>query len=123
MVRNYKELEVWKKSVAITTEIYRLSSSFPNTERYGLSSQVRKAAVSVAANTAEGWGRGSVGEYIQFLTIARGSLMELETYLIISCNLELIGSDVLGALSNEIEEIGKMLNGLIGALKSRKARV
>ena len=123
MVRNYKDLEVWKKSVAITTKIYRLTSDFPNAERYGLSSQVRRAAVSVAANIAEGWGRGSVGEYIQSLTIARGSLMELETHLIVSCNLDLISSDALGAASDEIEEIGKMLNGLIGALKSRKARV
>jgi four helix bundle protein len=123
MVRNYKELEVWKKSVAITTKISRLTSDFPRTERYGLSSQVRRAAVSVAANIAEGWGRGSAGEYIQFLTVARGSLMELETHLIVSCNLDLISSDALGAASNEIEEIGKMLNGLIGALKSRKARV
>ena len=123
MVRNYKDLEVWKKSVAITTKIYRLTSDFPNAERYGLSSQVRRAAVSVAANIAEGWGRGSVGEYIQSLTIARGSLMELETHLIVSCNLDLISSDALGAASNEIEAIGKMLNGLIGALKSRKARV
>ena len=122
MVRNYKDLEVWKKSVAITTKIYRLTSDFPNAERYGLSSQVRRAAVSVAANIAEGWGRGSVGEYIQSLTIARGSLMELETHLIVSCNLDLISSDALGAASDEIEEIGKMLNGLIGALKSRKAR-
>lgn len=123
MVRNYKELEVWKKSVAITTQLYRLTSNFRSTERYGLSSQVPRAAVSIAANIAEGWGRGSVGEYIQFLTVARGSLMEVETHLIIACNLELISPDVLGVISNEIEEIGKMLNGLIGALKSRKARI
>jgi four helix bundle protein len=123
MVRNYKELDVWKKSVAFTTEIYQLTSGFPNTERYGLSSQVRRAAVSIPANIAEGWGRGSVGEYIQFLTVARGSLMELETHLIVSCNLRFISSEALGAGSREIEEIGKMLNGLIGALKSRKARL
>ena len=123
MIRNYKELEVWKKSVSFTTELYQLTSSFPATERFGLISQIRRAAVSIAANIAEGWGRGSIGEYIQFLTVARGSLMELETHLIVSCNLHLISSDALGAVSREVEEIGKMLNGLIGALKSRKARV
>jgi len=122
LVRNYKELEVWKKSVTFTTELYRLTSCFPNSEKYGLSSQVRRAAVSIAANIAEGWGRGSICEYIQFLTVARGSLMELETHLIVSGNLHLISWDDLGAASKEIEEIGKMLNGLIGALKSRKAR-
>lgn len=123
MVRDYKELEVRKKSVAIATTLYRLTSGFPNAERYGLSSQIRGAAVSIAANTAEGWGKGSAGEYIQFLKVARGSLMDVETHLIVSCNLDLISSDALGAASNEIEEIGKLLNGLIGALKSRKARL
>jgi len=123
MVRDYKELEVRKKSVAIATTLYRLTSGFPNAERYGLSSQIRRAAVSIAANIAEGRGKGSAGEYIQFLKVARGSLMDVETHLIVSCNLDLISSDALGAASNEIEEIGKLLNGLIGALKSRKARL
>jgi four helix bundle protein len=69
MIQNYKELDVWKKSVAFTTELYKLTSRFPDTERYGLSSQIRRAATSLAANIAEGWGRGSTGEYIQFLLI------------------------------------------------------
>ncbi|MGO8815524.1 MAG: four helix bundle protein [Terriglobia bacterium] len=122
MIHNYKELDVWKKSVAFTTELYQLTSGFPSAERFGLISQIRRAAVSIAANIAEGWGRGSIGEYIQFLMVARGSLMEVETHLIVSCNLHLISPDALGVVSGEIEEIGKMLNGLIGALKSRKAR-
>lgn len=114
MVSNYKELDVWRRSVALTTELYKLTSRFPDTERYGLSSQIRSASTSVAANIAEGWGRGSTGEYIQFLTVARGSLMELETHLIVARNLRLLSSDASGALSKEMEEIGKMLNGLIG---------
>jgi four helix bundle protein len=121
MIQNYKELDVWKKSVALTTELYKLTSRFPDTERYGLTSQIRRAATSIAANIAEGWGRGSTGEYIQFLTIARGSLMELETHLIVACNLHFLSSDELGAASKQIEDIGKMLNRLIGALKSRRA--
>ena len=123
MIRNYKELEVWKKSIALTTEIYQLTTPFPSTERYGLSSQMRRAAVSISANIAEGWGRGSTGEYIQFLTVARGSLMELETHLIVACNLRFLASEDFARVSREIEEIGRMLNGLIGVLKSRKARV
>ena len=75
-IENYKDLDVWKRSVAVTTELYSLTSRFPVTERYGLASQIRRATTSIAANIAEGWGRGSTGEYIQFLTIARGSLME-----------------------------------------------
>jgi len=120
MIQNYKELDVWKKSVAFTTELYKLTSRFPDTERYGLSSQIRRAATSIAANIAEGWGRGSTGEYIQFLTIARGSLMELETHLIVACNLHLLSSDELSVFSRQIEDIGKMLNRLVGALKSRR---
>ena len=120
MIHNYKELDVWKRSVAFTTEVYRLTARFPETERYGLSSQIRRAATSVAANIAEGWGRGSTREYVQFLTIARGSLMELETHLIIGCNLTFLTQDELRMASKTIEETGKMLNGLIGALKSLK---
>lgn len=71
MIHNYKELDVWKKSVAFTTELYQLTSGFPSAERFGLISQIRRAAVSIAANIAEGWGRGSIGEYIQFLMVAR----------------------------------------------------
>jgi four helix bundle protein len=123
MVTNYKELEVWKRSVALTTELYKLTSRFPDTERYGLTSQIRRAVTSIPANIAEGWGRGSTGEYVQFLTVARGSLMEVETHLIVACNLHLLSALAFAPLSEEIEEIGKMLNALIGALKSRKTGI
>ncbi len=116
---NYKELEVWKRSVALITELYKLTSKFPDTERYGLTSQIRRATTSIAANIAEGWGRGSTGEYVQFLTVARGSLMEVETHLIVACNLHLLSALALDPFSKEIEEIGKMLNALIRALKKR----
>ncbi len=120
MIHNYKELDVWKRSVAFTTELYKLTARFPETERFGLVSQIRRAAISVPANIAEGWGRGSTREYIQFLTIARGSLMKLETHLIVGCNLTFLTQDDSKLASKAIEETGKMLNGLIGALKSRQ---
>jgi four helix bundle protein len=120
MIQDYKELDVWKESIALTTDIYKLTTQFPDTERYGLISQIRRASVSIAANIAEGWGRGSTGEYIQFLTVARGSLMELETHLIIASNLQFLTSDEFGAFSKQIEDIGKMLNRLIGVLNTRK---
>ena len=120
VVENYKDLDVWKKAVTFTTELYKLTSRFPGTERYGLASQIRRATTSIAANIAEGWGRGSTGEYIQFLTIARGSVMELETHLIVACNLQFLKSDELVAVLRQVEDIGKMLNRLISVLKSRR---
>lgn len=121
MIQNYKELDVWKKSVASISDLYGFTAGFPDAERYGLTSQIRRAATSIAANIAEGWGRGSTGEYIQSLTVARGSLMEVETHLIVSCNLHLLSKDDLGAVLRQVEDIGKMLNRLIGVLKSRRA--
>lgn len=119
MIQNYKELDVWKKSIAFTIEVFRLTAGFPETERNGLIYQIRRAAISVPANIAEGWGRGSKKEYIQFLKIARGSLMQLETHLTVGCMLTFLTQDELEVASETIEEIGKMLNGLIRASKSR----
>jgi four helix bundle protein len=116
MIQDYKELDVWKKSIALTTEIYKLTVPFPDTERYGLTSQIRRASTSIAANIAEGWGRGSTGEYIQFLAVARGSLLELETHLIIARNLNLLTPEEFGEVAKPLGDIGKMLDRLIGAL-------
>jgi len=91
VIQNYKELDVWKRAVALITELYRITSRFPDSERFGLVAQIRRAATSIAANIAEGWGRGSTKEYIQFLTIARGSTTELETHLIVARNLNFMG--------------------------------
>ena len=123
MVQTYQELEVWKRSVALTTDLYRITARFPDTERFGLTSQIRRATTSIAANIAEGWGRGSTKEYIQFLMIARGSLMELETHLIVGRNLQFMSPDDFATDTKELKEIGKMLNGLIGALRSRRTGV
>jgi four helix bundle protein len=120
VIRDYKELDVWRKSVALTTELYKLTSRFPDTERYGLASQIRRATTSIPANIAEGWGRGSTGEYIQFLTVARGSLMELETHLIVAFNLHFLNSDELQGVLKPVQDLGKMLNRLIGVLRTRK---
>lgn len=123
MVQTYQELEVWKRSVALTTDLYRITARFPGTERFGLTSQIRRATTSIAANIAEGWGRGSTKEYIQFLMIARGSLMELETNLIVGGNLQFLSPDDFGAVTKELKAIGKMLNGLIAALRTRRTGV
>ena len=122
MVQSYKDLEVWKKSVALTTQIYAVTARFPVSERFGLTSQIRRASTSIAANIAEGWGRGSRGEYIQFLAIARGSLMELETHLIVACNLHFLEPEDLTSVLNLVKDIEKMLNRLISVLKQRKEK-
>lgn len=120
VIHNFKDLDVWKRSVAFTTDIYRLTAQFPGAERFGLTCQIPRAVVSVPANIAEGWGKGSTREYVQFLMIARGSLMELETHLNVACNLSFLTQDELRTASKATEEIGKMPNGSISALKSRQ---
>ena len=118
-MKSYKELEVWQKSVNLAIETYKIIKKFPQEERFGLTAQVQRATTSVPANIAEGWGRGSTKEYIQFLLIARGSLTELETHLIIAHQLDYLSKDELEQLQKEIENIGKMLNRLIQTLRAR----
>ena len=120
-MQNYKELDVWQKAVRLATELYGLTAHFPDTERYGLIAQIRRAATSVPANIAEGRGRGSTGEYVQFLLIARGSLMELETHLIIAQNLGYLSRALFEPAQRRIEDIAKMLNRLVGSLRSRRS--
>lgn len=118
-IRSYKDLEVWKKAVALVTDVYRETRSFPKEEIYALTNQIRRAASSVPANIAEGWGRGKTKEFCQFLRIARGSLLELETHLIVAGNLAYIKADENQRLAAGIEEVSKMLNALIAKLEGR----
>ena len=118
-VENYKDLEVWKQGIGLATEVYKITSRFPKQEQYGLISQIQRSATAVPANIAEGWGRGQTKEYILFLRIARGSLMELETHLIVSGRLGYLGNDSLGEFQEKIGEISRMLNGLISSLKKK----
>ena len=120
MIQNYKELDVWKRAVALITELYRITSRFPDSERFGLVAQIRRAATSIAANIAEGWGRGSTKEYIQFLTIARGSTTELETHLIVARNLNFMRVEEFDRVLRDVEDIAKMLNRLITSLRNRR---
>jgi len=120
VIQNYKELDVWKRAVALITELYRITSRFPDSERFGLVAQIRRAATSIAANIAEGWGRGSTKEYIQVLTIARGSTTELETHLIVARNLNFIRVEEFDRVLRDVEDIAKMLNRLITSLRNRR---
>ena len=117
--RPHKKLEAWRKGIELSVRLYRVTAGFPTEERFGLTAQIRRAVTSVPANIAEGWGRASTKEYVQFLIVARGSLLELETHLIVSRNLGYLNEAQLAATQSRIEEIGKMLNSLIQSLRSR----
>jgi four helix bundle protein len=108
----YSDLLVWQKAMDLVTSIYQISATFPSEERFGLSSQARRAAVSIPSNIAEGHGRKASGAYINHISIALGSLMELETQIQIAFRLGFILQDDTSALLTKTDEIGKMLSGL-----------
>lgn len=114
---NFKELLVWQKSIDFVAEIYGITENFTKSEMYGLVSQIRRAAVSVPSNIAEGNSRRSKPDYLQFLKISRGSCAEVETQLIISKKLNFLNEKHYLKLNQEIIEISKMLNGLINSLQ------
>ena len=114
--RNYRDLIVWKKSIDLVSVLYTSTSTFPKEEIYGMTSQIRRAGVSIPANIAEGQGRNSRGEFRQFLGIAQGSLAELETLLLISGNLLYFTPQKTDELLEMCQEIGRLLAGLKNSL-------
>src|SRR5579872_2382076 len=117
MDESYRQLDVWKKSVALTTKLYELTAAFPEAERHGLASDIRKSASSVVTHIEEGWGHQSSGEFILFWTVARSSLVELGTHLTVASNLGFLKPPEHAAVSEPVQEIGKMLNRLMGIVK------
>ncbi len=117
-VNSYRDLKVWQKGMDLTEAMYHLTKDFPAEEKFGLVSQIRRAAVSIPANIAEGWGRESRGEYIQFCRIAQGSLKELETHLLLSARVGVIDSHRIDPNLEMTTELGKMLRSLIRSLQS-----
>lgn len=111
-MHNFRELKVWSQAMKMAADIYRLTKSFPSDERLGLVSQIQRSAVSIPSNIAEGAGRNTNGEFLQFLGIAKGSLFELETVLTISKDINLISEVEYLDLLAQMEEISKMLTGL-----------
>ncbi|MFO7613791.1 MAG: four helix bundle protein [Bacteroidales bacterium] len=116
-LNSYKDLEIWKVSMDFVTEIYKLTGKFPKSELYGLTNQIRKSAVSVPSNLAEGSGRKNTREFIQFLYISNGSLSELETQLEIAYNLGYYSNNEY--YNDKIKYIRKMLVSLIYALERK----
>ncbi|MBC8478748.1 four helix bundle protein [bacterium] len=117
---SYQDLEVWKKSIDWVEQIYLASKNFPSEEKFGLTSQLRRAAVSAPSNIAEGAARRGTGEFLQFLSVASGSLAEAETQLILAQRLKILQTSTADSLLSEAEIISKMLGGLKRSLQSRR---
>lgn len=118
-VRNFRDLMVWQKSMALVTVVYRITSGFPTHEMYGLSAQLRRCAVSIPSNIAEGHGRSTTKEYLRFLRTAVGSLCELRTQVEIGRNLDYLHVEQAASLERNRVELDRMLASLIRNLKRR----
>lgn len=118
-LKTHRDLDVWKKSILLVTTVYEITKGFPKEEVYGITNQIRRSAVSVPSNIAEGSARQGNKEFAQFLYISLGSLTELETQLIIARNLKYLSENDFESLNGNIKEIGKMLIGLIRYVKNR----
>ena len=117
MLRSYRELDVWKRSLALVVDAYCVTRKLPSDERFGLTSQMRRAAVSVSCNIAEGYGRATRGEYLNHLSVARGSLFEVEALCEVCHALELLTHDDTASISGHLLHMRRMLRGLKSALK------
>ena len=120
MLKNFKELKVWQKAYQLCLDIYRVSKKFPNEEKFGLTFQIRRAAVSIPSNTSEGYGRRTTPDYIRSLYIAYGSNCELETQTLLSGDLAYIDSEKQNVFLEKISEVERMLKALIKSLESKK---
>ena len=118
-VQSYRDLEVWQKAMDLVTTVYDITKTFPETERFGLTNQLRRAAVSIPSNIAEGQGRRTTKDFLSFLYIARGSLMEVQTQFEIANRLEFVGPEVTTEFEGQTAIVGRLLNGLIRSLNQR----
>lgn len=118
--QNYRKLAAWQRSMDLAQAVYELTLALPDAEKFGLTAQLRRAAVSVPSNIAEGEGRGSDGEFVHFLRIAHGSLQEIETQLILAVRFSFVSRAKAVGVMRTASEVGRILNGLIRSL--HKAR-
>ena len=118
MVKNYRDLLVWQKSMALVTDVYKVTSKLPSEEKFGLQSQIKRSAVSIPSNIAEGHSRWYKKEFLHHLSISYGSLAELETQLLIAVKLQFIKQDKVQSILEKTTEIGKIINGLRKKLKT-----
>lgn len=119
-INTYRDLLVWQKAMELVSGLYKASHRFPATEIYGLTSQIRRSAISIPSNIAEGYGRRSTGEYKRFLQIAVASLFELQTQIEISFNLKYINKEVFDQQMGKTQELDRMLSSLINKITNKK---
>ena len=117
-IESYRDLIVWQRGMDLAVTAYRLTTSFPVDERYGMTSQIRRSSVSIPANIAEGYGRDSAGAYAQHLRIAQGSLKEFETHIMLATRVNLIAPVATEPAMELAKEIGKMLRSLIRSIET-----
>ncbi|RTL72514.1 MAG: four helix bundle protein [Hyphomicrobiales bacterium] len=122
-IQSYRDLVVWQKAIALSVACYQLTANFPKEEIYGLTAQIRRSSVSIAANIAEGHGREHTRSFVQFLRTSQGSLKELETHLIISEKVRLISQAQLDEQLSAADELGRMLRALIRSLQNKLEEV
>ena len=118
-MKDYKELELWKESRKLVSDVYRMTANFPSDEKFGLKSQLQRAAVSVPSNIAEGMGRSTTPDTNRFLVIARGSLFEIETQLFLCLDLKLISDNAMDFIHKQVLLCLRLLNGYLKYLKSK----
>jgi four helix bundle protein len=121
MLKSYRDLKVWQKAYQLSLEIYRITRGFPREERYGLTSQLRRSAVSVPSNVAEGYGRKTLPDYIRCLYTAYGSLCELETQVLLSGDLGYLEEEARCKVQRDVKEVDVMLKALIKALRAKSS--
>ncbi len=120
MLRSYRDLKVWKRSLILVADVYRITRKLPPDERFGLVSQMRRAAVSVTCNIAEGYGRTTRGEYLNHLSMARGSLYEVEALSELCQALSFLRSDEMSEVEDHLKEMRRMLRRLVEALRKKR---
>ena len=116
---HYRELIAWQKAMRLVSRVYELSDHFPADEKFGLTSQIRRAAISVPSNVAEGQGRDSTKEFVRHLSIAYGSLMEVETQILIGVDLKYLDDETAEVFLQESAEAGRIINGLMRSLRRK----
>jgi four helix bundle protein len=121
--RNYTDLIAWQKSMDLAQELYRATARFPKEEMYGLTSQLRRAAVSVPSNIAEGQGRRTTGAFLQHLSIAHGSLRETETQMLLAARLGYLSDKAAASLMKQAGEVGRLITGLANSLSRSSAEL
>lgn len=121
--QTYRDLVVWQQSIELIAMLYQETKAFPSDETFGLTSQMRRSAVSIAANIAEGYGRLSGGDYLRFLSIARGSLLETETHLYIALRLQYLDESTFDRCWQQTQQVSRLLNGLIRSVRERNAEL